>query len=56
MNFGQNLRNKVFYRMFGSVVMELMTLSGHLSNVNEINFMCIDKLANETSFMDSPLI
>ena len=35
MNFGQNLSNKVFCRMFGLVVMEGMTLSGHLSNIDD---------------------
>ena len=29
--------NKVFCRMFGLVMIEVMTLSGHLSNNNEIN-------------------
>ena len=36
MNFGQNLWNKVFCRMLGLVVIEVMTSSGHLSNINEI--------------------
>ena len=36
MNFEQILWNKVFCRMFGLVVMEGMTPSGHLSNINEI--------------------
>ena len=36
MNFGQILWNKVFCRMFGLVVIEVMTLSGHLSNIDEM--------------------
>ena len=35
MNFGLNLWNKVSSRMFGLVVIEGMTPSGHLSNINE---------------------
>ena len=37
MNFEQILWNKVFCRMFDLVVIEVMTPSGHLSNINEIN-------------------
>ena len=41
MNFEQILWNKVFCRMFGLVVIEVMTLSGHLSNINEIStYLC----------------
>ena len=36
MNFEQILLNKVFCRLFGLVVIEGMTPSGHLSNINEI--------------------
>ena len=36
MNFETILRNKVFCRMFGLVVIEIMTPSGHLSNINEM--------------------
>ena len=36
MNFEQVLWNKVFCRMFDLVVIEVMTPSGHLSNINEI--------------------
>ena len=37
MNFEQILVNKIFCRMFDLVIIEVMTLSGHLSNINEIN-------------------
>ena len=37
MNFGQNLLNKVFFRMFDLVVMEGMTLSGHPSIINKMS-------------------
>ena len=41
MNFEQILWNKVFFWMFGLVVIEGLTLSGHLSNINEINtYLC----------------
>ena len=33
---GRYATNNHFCRMFGLVVMEGMTLSGHLSNINEI--------------------
>ena len=36
MNFELILSNKVFCRMFGLVVIEVMTPSGHLSNINEM--------------------
>ena len=36
--FWKNLWNKVFWRMFGSVLMEVMTLLVHLSNINKIQF------------------
>ena len=31
-----NFENKALYRMFGLVVIEVMTPSGHLSNINEM--------------------
>jgi hypothetical protein len=34
--------------MFGLVVMEVMTLSGHLSNINEIYIYSAKKLKNES--------
>ena len=40
MNFEQILWNKVFCMMFGLVVMEGMTLSGHLSNINDWIKVC----------------
>ena len=36
MNFEQIQRNKVFCRMCGLAVIEVMSLSGHLSNIDEI--------------------
>ena len=36
MNFGLNLRNKVFFRMFGLIVMQSRTLTGHPLVINEI--------------------
>jgi hypothetical protein len=43
--------------MFGLVVMEVMTLSGHLSNINEIygTVQCIDSSFNEIKIFDSHL-
>ena len=37
MNFEQIQSNKVFCRVLGLVVIEVMTLSGHLSNIDEIS-------------------
>ena len=36
MNFEQIQWNKVFCRIYGLAVIEVMTLSGHLSNIDEI--------------------
>ena len=38
MNFGLNLWNKVFGRMFGLTVMLTMTLSGHSWIINKIRY------------------
>ena len=37
MNFEQMQWNKVFYRMYVLAVIEVMSLSGHLSNINKIS-------------------
>jgi hypothetical protein len=42
--------------MFGLVVMEGMTLSGHLSNINEINEitnLTVQEVYNQKSFVHS---
>ena len=54
MNFELILWNKVFCRMFGLVVIEVMTPSGQLSNINEINEMTYVGLKGNKWFtMDS---
>ena len=40
MNFGLNQWNKVFSRMLGFDVIEVMTLSGHPSIINKILLSC----------------
>ena len=45
MNFEQILWNKVFCKMFGLVVIEVMTPSGHLSNIDEITVLQAKKSA-----------
>ena len=41
MNFEQIQWNKVFCRIYGLAVIEVMTLSGHLSNIDEIVRLCV---------------
>ena len=44
MNFEQMQWNKVFYRMYVMAVIEVMSLSGHLSNIDEIDLSWKRKL------------
>ena len=44
MSFEQILRNKVFCMMYGLVMIEVMTPSGHSSNMNEMKLLCKDRV------------
>ena len=41
MNFGLNLWNKIFYSMFGFIVILFMTPSGHSWIINKIKFFLV---------------
>ena len=60
MNFGLNLWNKVFGRMFGFIVMLIMTLSGHPWIINKMRNLqeqvkkvfCYQKFCSDLSLFD----
>ena len=54
MNFEQIQWNKVFCRMYGLAMIEVMTMSGHLSNIDEI-FFSIKYAISKTSVVGKRL-
>ena len=48
--FKQIQWNKIFFRMYGFAVIEVMSLSGHLSNIDEIRKVCTIFCSSQLEF------